>query len=398
MSSLVVQKYGGSCLATPEKVLGVAKRVARLRHDGKQVVVVVSAMGKTTDDLIRLANQVSKNPSRRELDMLLTTGERISMALLSMALIEDGCPAISFTGSQAGVLTDESHSSARITDIRPFRIEEELKKGRVVVLAGFQGVNPERKEVTTLGRGGSDTTAVAIAAGLKAEACEILKDVDGVYKCDPLQIPNAQFYSELDYKSLSEMCFWGAKVLHYRSVELAQRMQVPLFVGRADQVGRGTMIKNEVQMFEKESVVGINLHKDVRHIQIESAGLPEGLKELSDFLSTSAQPWPQILASTFENGKTRLMFTGPTESLDAFFHSLKSNKKIQNLSEPKAMLTLTCFGSVNSSMPARICTELKSKNIHVEKLLSGATNISVVIPQNQSTEALKCLSDWESRK
>ncbi|UEM14950.1 aspartate kinase [Bradyrhizobium barranii subsp. barranii] len=181
----IVQKYGGVCLETPEKIRAVARSLADLHSRGHRVVAIVSAMGKTTDELIKAAYQVSPHPNRRELDILLTTGERISMSLMSMALSDLGAPAISFTGSQAGVMTDESHSSARILDVRPARVLEELGRGRIVVLAGFQGVNPRTKEITTLGRGGSDTTAVAMAAALKAERCEIIKEVDGICSADP---------------------------------------------------------------------------------------------------------------------------------------------------------------------------------------------------------------------
>src|SRR5215470_11660136 len=218
---MVVQKYGGVCLETPERIKQVAQSVAALARQERGVIVVVSAMGKATDDLVRMAYQVSPHPNRRELDMLLTTGERISMSLMSMALSDLGVPAISFTGSQAGVMTDESHSSARILDVRPTRVLEELGRGRIVVLAGFQGVNPVTKEITTLGRGGSDTTAVAMAAALKAECCEIIKEVDGVCSADPRIVAGSKPLRQLDFESLSEMCFWGAKVLHFRSVELA---------------------------------------------------------------------------------------------------------------------------------------------------------------------------------
>src|SRR6266403_1248862 len=224
---IIVQKYGGTCLETPAKIRAVASGLADLHRRGYRVVAIVSAIGKTTDELVKLAYQVSPHPNRRELDMLLTTGERISRSSMSMALADLGVPAISFTGSQAGVMTDQSHSSARILDVRPIRVREELDRGRIVVLAGFQGVNPVTKEITTLGRGGSDTTAVAMAAALKAECCEIIKEVDGVCSADPRIVANSKPLRELDFASLSEMCFWGAKVLHFRSVELAQSENVP---------------------------------------------------------------------------------------------------------------------------------------------------------------------------
>src|SRR3954451_12535028 len=239
--SIIVRKYGGACLETPAKIRAVARSLADLHGRGHRVVAIVSAMGKTTDQLIKMAYGVSLAPNRRELDMLLTTGERISMALMSMALSDLGVPAISFTGSQAGVMTDGSHSSARILDVRPVRVREELDHGRVVVLAGFQGVNPATREITTLGRGGSDTTAVAMAAALKAQRCDIIKEVDGICSADPRIVPDARPLREVDFASLSEMCFWGAKILHYRSVELANSQNVPLVLKQWNGVKRSTL-------------------------------------------------------------------------------------------------------------------------------------------------------------
>src|SRR5437763_3489234 len=247
---IIVQKYGGVCLETAAKIRAVARSLAELHGRGHRVVAIVSAMGKTTDELIQMAYQVSPTPNRRELDMLLTTGERISMSLISMALSDLGVPAISFTGSQAGVMTDESHSSARILDVRPIRVREELDRGRIVVLAGFQGVNPVTKEITTLGRGGSDTTAVAMAAALRAECCEIIKEVDGVCSADPRIVANSKPLRQLDFASLSEMGFWGVKVLHFCSVELAQSQNVPLVLKKWGAAEHSTQVMKEVVAME----------------------------------------------------------------------------------------------------------------------------------------------------
>lgn len=217
---VVVQKFGGSSVADVEKLKRVAARVAARRRSGDPVCVVVSAMGDTTDDLLRLAKQVTPDPPRRELDMLLTAGERISMALLSMALQEQGVEAISFTGSQAGILTSEAHATARILEVRPVRVREELAAGKVVIVAGFQGVSP-RKEITTLGRGGSDTTAVALAAALRA-ACEIYSDVAGVFTADPRVVPTARRLDELSYEEMQALARAGAKVLNAQAVEFAR--------------------------------------------------------------------------------------------------------------------------------------------------------------------------------
>src|SRR5258708_18417142 len=243
---IIVQKYGGVCLETPTKIRTVARCLADLHRGGHRVVAIVSAMGTTTDQLIQMAYQVSPAPNRRELDMLLTTGERISMSLMSMALSDLGVPAISFTGSQAGVMTDDSHSSARILDVRPIRVREELDRGRVVVLAGFQGVSPSTMEITTLGRGRSDTTAVAMAAALKAERCEIIKDVDGICSADPRIVPDAKPLRQLDFASLSDMSFWGAKILHFRTLELAHSHDVPLILKQWGGAEHSTQVMKEV--------------------------------------------------------------------------------------------------------------------------------------------------------
>jgi aspartate kinase len=226
--AIVVQKYGGSSVADIQKLREVADRIMRTRRQGHDVVVVVSAMGDTTDELLARAKQVSPNPDRRELDMLLTAGERISMALLSMAIRELGGDAISFTGSQSGIVTNDRHIDARIIEVRPFRVQDELARGKIVVIAGFQGVS-YRKEVTTLGRGGSDTTAVAMAAALNAEYCEICSDVDGVYSADPRVVADARRIPALSYEETQEMAESGAKVLNAQAVEFAKEKGIAIY-------------------------------------------------------------------------------------------------------------------------------------------------------------------------
>src|SRR6266478_33750 len=226
--SIVVQKYGGSSVADVNRLRLVAERIMRTKRQGHDLVVVVSAMGDTTDDLLSLAKQVSPNPDRRELDMLLTAGERISMALLSMAIRELGGDAISFTGSQSGIITNDRHVDARIIEVRPFRVQDELARGRVVVIAGYQGVS-YRREVTTLGRGGSDTTAVAMAAALGADYCEICSDVDGVYTADPRVVPAAQRIGSLSYEETQELAESGARVLNAQAVEFAKDKGIAIY-------------------------------------------------------------------------------------------------------------------------------------------------------------------------
>jgi len=240
-TGIVVQKYGGSSVADAEKLRLVAKRIARTRAAGKKVVVAVSAMGKTTNALIEKAKAISASPSRRELDMLLTCGERESMALLTMALIEEGLEAISFTGSQAGILTNDRHSGARIIEVRPYRVEDELDRGRVVIVAGFQGVSYKR-EITTLGRGGTDTTAVALAGALRADYCEICSDVDGVYSADPRVVDAAHLLEAISHDEMVELAAQGAKVLHADAVDFARRSGIALWARATDKDGGGTRI------------------------------------------------------------------------------------------------------------------------------------------------------------
>jgi aspartate kinase len=266
--SVVVQKYGGSSVADVTRMKQVADRVMRTRRDGHDVVVVVSAMGHTTDELLALAKQVSPNPDRRELDMLLTAGERIAMALLSMAIREQGGDAISFTGSQSGIVTNDRHVDARIIEVRPFRVQDELARGRVVVIAGYQGVS-YRREVTTLGRGGSDTTAVAMAAALGADYCEICSDVDGVYTADPRVVPAAQRIGTLSYEETQELAESGARVLNAQAVEFAKDKGIAIYARAtssplpgADPSADGTVVRRFPPRLPG-AVVGVASERDV---------------------------------------------------------------------------------------------------------------------------------------
>ena len=266
--SIVVQKYGGSSVADVTRLKTVADRVMRTRREGHDVVVVVSAMGDTTDDLLKLAKGVSPNPDRRELDMLLTAGERISMALLSMAIRELGGDAISFTGSQSGIITNDRHVDARIIEVRPHRVEDELSRGRIVVIAGYQGVS-YRREVTTLGRGGSDTTAVAMAAALGAEYCEICSDVDGVYTADPRVVADARRIGTLSYEETQELAESGAKVLNAQAVEFAKEKGIAIYARATasalpggDPAADGTVVRRFAAR-PPGTVVGVASERDV---------------------------------------------------------------------------------------------------------------------------------------
>ncbi|MCP3103864.1 aspartate kinase [Myxococcus sp. K15C18031901] len=276
---IVVQKYGGSSVADVEKIRKVAQRVKDKRDAGYQVVVVVSAMGDTTDELLALAKQVSPDPARRELDMLLTCGERISMALLSMALQEMQVPAISFTGSQSGIITNDAHAQARIVEVRPYRIHDELARGRVVIVAGYQGVS-YKKEVTTLGRGGSDTTAVALAAALEAEACEIYSDVDGIFSADPRVVPDARKLESLNYDEMQELASAGAKVLNAQAVEWAKSRGIVILARTAHAQGSGTEVR-ELTAAQDTRVKGVTADVEMA---VLCAGAQVRLPELLEFL------------------------------------------------------------------------------------------------------------------
>ena len=273
---LIVQKYGGSSVADAEGMKRVAARIVATKRSGNQVVVVVSAMGDTTDELIDLANQITPMPNGRELDMLLTAGERISMALLAMAISNLGHEARSFTGSQAGVITDSAHGRARIIDVTPGRIQEALKAGAIAIVAGFQGISQDTKDVTTLGRGGSDTTAVALAAALDADVCEIYTDVDGVFSADPRVVPNARKLKSVTYDEMLELAASGAKVLHLRCVEYARRYDLPIHVRSSFSTHEGTwVVKSHPEGGTMEKAVIAGIAHDKSEAKITIVGVPD---------------------------------------------------------------------------------------------------------------------------
>jgi aspartate kinase len=311
---IVVQKYGGTSVADVARIREVAARVMRTRREGHDVVVVVSAMGHTTDELLALAKQVSVNPDRRELDMLLSAGERISMALLSMAIRELGGEAISFTGSQSGIITNDRHVDARIIEVRPFRVQDELAAGRVVVIAGYQGVS-YRREVTTLGRGGSDTTAVAMAAALGAEYCEICSDVDGVYTADPRVVAAARRIPVLSYEETQELAETGAKVLNAQAVEFAKERGIAIYARAtssalpgADPSADGTVVRRYPPRLPGV-VVGVASERDV--LVLESTALPLELLALLDALHAAGKQLHHITTG----GEDRLTLVFSRENL-----------------------------------------------------------------------------------
>ena len=389
---IVVKKYGGATLSNPEKIKSVAQNLRECHRRGEQLVVIVSAMGQTTNDLIDLALKVSPRPKRRELDMLLTTGERVSMALLSIALNDLNCPAISFTGSQAGVLTDDSHLNALITDVHPTRVRDALAKNSIVIIAGFQGVSPKTKEVTTLGRGGSDTTAVAMAASLLAHHCEILKDVPAVFSSDPRICTTARPLHTLSYQQMLEMSFWGAKVLHYRSVELAAQRKVPIYIGPAHAVQEGTWITaKEDVMFESSSVLSINSHADVLTLPLVSSTLSEGLEKIQTDLNTKEISFPQLLATEqVTPGNYLLYLTGPAEILKALRRELDTS---HSPTESLCSVTATCTGVATPEIASRISDQLNKKGLSPLRLWMSGMSCTTVLPAAQREMAIAAIHE-----
>jgi aspartate kinase len=315
---IVVQKYGGSSVADATGVKRVAQRIVAAKKDGHEVVVVVSAMGDTTDELFDLAHEVSPLPPGRELDMLLTAGERISMALLAMAIGNLGHEARSFTGSQAGVITDSSHGKAKIIDVTPGRIERALEEGAIAIVAGFQGVSQDSKDITTLGRGGSDTTAVALAAALHAEVCEIYSDVDGIFTADPRIVPSARRIDSISYEEMLEMAASGAKILHLRCVEYARRHSIPIHVRSSFSALTGTWVDDKPGRSDMEQPIISGVAHDRSEAKITVVGVPDRAGEAARIFETLADAQINIdmivqNVSVRATGRSDISFTLPRE-------------------------------------------------------------------------------------
>lgn len=389
---IIVQKYGGQLLATPEKILLVAEKIKRLHDQGHKVIATVSAMGKTTDELISLAKKVSPSPVRRELDMLLTVGERISMSLLSMALNDLGIKAKSFTGSQTGILTESDHTSAKIIDVRPTRIQKEIEHDCVIIIAGFQGVSEKEKEITTLGRGGSDTTAVALAHALKANRLEIIKEVGGIYSTDPNKIRNARFYKELDYQTAVEATYWGAKILHFRAVSLAQRLNIPIYIQHFENPEISTYIHGDVKMLETHKVLAVSVLDQVVKVQFKHS-LNHVMNELSDVFKNHSAPWPQLLGSEDFNGKSLIYFTSSDESLK-FAMGLIKNMPSFEKTEEYSVVTATCFGSVSSEMSAQLSRKLSENGVKFYKIFSTPQSLGFLVDIREKETAQSILHSF----
>jgi aspartate kinase len=421
--ALIVQKFGGSSVATAESIKRVAKRIVETRKAGNEVVVAVSAMGDTTDELIDLAHEVTPIPAPRELDMLLTAGERISMALLAMAIKSLGHDARSFTGSQAGMITDAQHGAARIVDVTPGRIRDALDQGAIAIVAGFQGFNRDTRDITTLGRGGSDTTAVALAAALEASVCEIYTDVDGVFTSDPRVVPMARKISQITSEEMLELAAAGAKVLHIRAVEYARRHGVTLHVRSSFNNTEGTLVVNEASLDPEtvglagaiqtmaaqarqqdgstvEEPVIVGVATDLSEAKITVVGVPDVPGKAAQIFKIVAKTNANVdmivqNVSAAATGLTDISFTLPkasgqtvlqaltAEQLDVGFQSLQYDDQIGKLALVGAGMR------TNTGVSAQLFEALYEAGINIEMISTSEIRISVVTRADSLNEAAR---------
>src|SRR4051812_39587242 len=397
--ALVVQKYGGSSVGDAEKIKRVAQRIVDARRAGNDVVVVVSAMGDTTDELLDLAQQVSPLPAPRELDMLLTAGERISMALLAMAIGNLGASARSFTGSQAGVITDSVHGRARIIDVTPGRISEALSAGHIAIVAGFQGVSQDTEDITTLGRGGSDTTAVALAAALEAEVCEIYTDVDGVFTADPRIVPDARQIPHISYEEMLEMAACGAKVLHLRAVEYARRHSLPIHVRSSFSQREGTYVVSEEDLVEQAIISGVA--HDRSEAKVTVVGVPDKPGEAAGIFAALADAEINIdmIVQNVSGaaGRTDISFTLPKTDGTAAMAALEKVKDtigFEALRYDDHIGKVSLIGAGMKSHPGVSKTffqALGECNVNVEIISTSEIRISVLVRDTDVDVAVRAL-------
>jgi aspartate kinase len=399
--TLVVQKYGGTSVADPDRMRNVARHIAETRAKGIDVVAVVSAMGKATDNLVELARQVASNPQGREMDMLLTTGERISMSLLCMALHDVGCDAMSFTGSQVGIITDTSHTKAKILEIKGDRVREALSAGKVAVVAGFQGVSTDR-EITTLGRGGSDTTAVALAAALNADACEIYTDVTGVFSADPRIVPQARKIQNLSFDEMLEMAGAGSKVLALRAVEFARNHNVPIHVRSSFTWEEGTWVigaDHERNTAMEDPIISGVVH-DVGEAKMTLLGVPDrpGVSALLfESLAKANVNVDMIVQNTSIDGTTDISFTLPLGDIATALPILKKvgdEVGAKGVSQDENIVKLSLVGAGMKSSPgiaAKMFRVLADNNVNIEMISTSTIRISVVVERSMLETAIRAL-------
>ncbi|MES9700920.1 aspartate kinase [Bacillus sp. JJ927] len=391
----IVQKFGGTSVGSIERIQHVANLIIEEYERGHSIVSVVSAMGKNTDELVALANAITENPSKREMDMLLTTGEQVTISLLTMALQTKGYNAISLTGWQAGITTESVHSSARITDINTSRIQSYLADGTIVILAGFQGIS-EENEITTLGRGGSDTTAVALAAALKAKKCDIYTDVTGVYTTDPRVVQDAYKLDEISYDEMLELANLGAGVLHPRAVEFAKNHNVVLEVRSSMEQKNGTIVKGECNMEQQSIVKGIAFEDNITRVTIK--GLEQGA--LSTVFSTLAAAHINvdiIIQSITNEGTVHLSFSIHSNDLRETLEVLEQNQEAlhyESVEHENHLAKVSIVGSgmvSNPGVAANMFTTLKEGGIHIKMVSTSEIKVSVVIDRIHLVDGVEAL-------
>ncbi len=400
--SLIVQKFGGSSVADAESIKRVAARIARAKEAGHDVVVTVSAMGDTTDDLIDLAHQVSRSPHSREMDMLLTTGERIAMSLLAMAIGDLGFDARSFTGSQAGMMTDAQHGRARIVDVTPTRVREALDQGAIAIVAGFQGFNHDSKDITTLGRGGSDTTAVALAAALDAEVCEIYTDVDGVFSADPRVVTKATKLDHVSYEEMLELAAAGAKVINIRAVEFARRHGVTLHVRSSFTEESGTWVSDTSEGENVEEPIVAGVAGDTSEAKITVVGVPDIPGKAAGIFTIVAGAGANIdmivqNVSVSDSGRTDISFTLPKEDGQKAVDALEAAREasgFESLIYDDQIGRLSVVGAgmrTNAGVSAQLFTALSDAGINIEMISTSEIRISVIMRANTLAGAVKAV-------
>lgn len=402
--ALVVQKYGGSSVATAERIRRVAERIVETKKQGNDVVVVVSAMGDTTDELLDLAQQVNPTPPAREMDMLLTSGERISNALVAMAISSLGAQAQSFTGSQAGVITTSSHGSAKIIDVTPGRVRSALDDGKIVLVAGFQGVSQDTKDITTLGRGGSDTTAVALAAALKADVCEIYTDVDGVYSADPRIVSDARRLETVSFEEMLELAACGAKVLMLRCVEYARRFDLPIHVRSSFSQHEGTWVvppsDSEGDQMEAPIIAGVAHDRSEAKITVVGvADSPGKAAQVFNAVAAAQINIDMIVqnVSAAQTGKTDISFTCPKDDAQRAVQTLQAVKGeigFDQLQFDDQIGKLSLVGSGMRSHPgvsATLFQALADAGINIEMISTSEIRVSVVTRDDQLDEAVRAV-------
>ncbi|WP_195270193.1 aspartate kinase [Eubacterium sp. 1001713B170207_170306_E7] len=393
MEDLIVQKYGGTSVGTVEKIKRVARRIVETKNAGNRVVVVVSAMGKTTDELVDLAMAINPNPPSREMDVLLATGEQVSISLLAMAIQTIGHDVVSLTGAQCGIQTSDVHKRARISGIDTARIERELADEKIVIVAGFQGVD-ENRDITTLGRGGSDTSAVAVAAALEAKCCEIYTDVDGVYNADPRVVPTATKMDEVSYQEVLEMASLGAGVLHPRSVELAEKFKMPLIVRSSYNNNEGTIIKEDVKM-EKVLVRGIALDENIAKISIFEVPDQPGIAfKLFSMLASANIHVDMIVQNVNRTAVNDISFTVDADELqEAVEVSQKFAFEVeaQKVAFDKGVAKLSVVGTgivANAEIASKFFEALFELGINIQTISTSEIKISCLIDKERAKEAM----------